>query len=127
MVQLVLLFIPVLLGAQLTVTEMGALPERVSNNAVCEGFIDDSGEVPAVNVSHVWPLHQAPGKKAILVAIGGVVLPPYEYPKVKSESTPAIVMDITVNGETKEAFVYGNRGLPGNPSTLIFDDISVGN
>jgi len=26
--------------AQLTVTEVGTLPERVSNNAVCEGFID---------------------------------------------------------------------------------------
>jgi len=35
------LFVPMLAVAQLTVTEVGVLPERVSNNAVCEGFIDD--------------------------------------------------------------------------------------
>jgi len=27
-------------AAQLTVTEVGVLPEPVSNNAVCEGFVD---------------------------------------------------------------------------------------
>jgi type IX secretion system substrate protein len=36
-----LLCLPILAAAQMTVTELGALPERVSNNAVCEGFIND--------------------------------------------------------------------------------------
>ncbi len=35
-----ILFVQVLAIAQITVTEIGVLPERVSNNAVCEGFID---------------------------------------------------------------------------------------
>ena len=36
-----ILFVPMLAMAQLTVTEIGVLPERVTNNAVCEGFIND--------------------------------------------------------------------------------------
>ena len=40
--QIIFLFVPILMGAQLTVTEIGTLPERISNNAVCEGFIDDT-------------------------------------------------------------------------------------
>ncbi len=35
------MLVPVLTSAQISVTEIGTLPERVSNNAVCEGFIDD--------------------------------------------------------------------------------------
>ncbi len=46
-------------------------------------------------------------------------------PKVKSESTVAVVMDITVNGVTQETYVYGNKGLPGNPSTLSFENLKI--
>jgi len=37
----IFLFVPVWAMAQFIVTEVSVLPERVSNNAVCEGFIDD--------------------------------------------------------------------------------------
>ncbi len=46
-------------------------------------------------------------------------------PKVKNESNTAVVMDITVNGETKETYVYGNKGFPGNPSNLSFKDLNI--
>ena len=37
----ILIFFGLNINAQLIVTEVGNLPERVSNNAVCEGFIND--------------------------------------------------------------------------------------
>lgn len=40
-VSALVMLVPLLSGAQLVVTEIGTLPEPVSNNAVCEGFIDD--------------------------------------------------------------------------------------
>ncbi|MBT8262487.1 MAG: cytochrome c biogenesis protein CcsA [Bacteroidia bacterium] len=48
-----------------------------------------------------------------------------EDPKVKNESVTAVVMEISVDGVKKETVVYGNKGLPGNPSTLLFDGIQV--
>lgn len=48
-----------------------------------------------------------------------------ENPKVKSESMTALAMDVSVNGTTKKTYVYGNKGLPGNPSTLIFEDLKI--
>ena len=46
-------------------------------------------------------------------------------PKVKNESMTAVVMDVTVNGNSKEAYVYGKKGLSGNPSSLSFNDLRV--
>ncbi|MBK5214457.1 MAG: cytochrome c biogenesis protein CcsA [Flavobacteriaceae bacterium] len=46
-------------------------------------------------------------------------------PKVKNESSTAIVMDVTVKGQTQETYVYGNKGLPGNPSNLSFKGLNI--
>ena len=46
-------------------------------------------------------------------------------PKVKNESNTAVVLNITVNGDTQEAYIYGNKGLPGTPSQLFFNDIQI--
>jgi cytochrome c-type biogenesis protein CcsB len=46
-------------------------------------------------------------------------------PKVKNESITAVVLDVSVNGETQESLVYGNKGLPGTPSNLQFQNIQV--
>jgi len=48
-----------------------------------------------------------------------------EDPKVKNESVTAVVLNVTVDGDTQETLVYGNRGLPGNPAILNFDELSV--
>ena len=48
-----------------------------------------------------------------------------EDPKVKNESTVAIVLDINVDGENKELYVYGNKGLPGNPSAVYFNGLML--
>jgi len=45
--------------------------------------------------------------------------------KVKSESINALAMKITVNGVAKKTYVYGNKGLSGNPSSLRFEDITI--
>ena len=34
------------------------------------GLVDDGGEVPAVDVGDVRPLHQTPGEQAVLVGLG---------------------------------------------------------
>lgn len=46
-------------------------------------------------------------------------------PKVRNESTTAVVMDITVDGVTQEAYVYGNKGLPGTPTLKQFDQVRM--
>ena len=46
-------------------------------------------------------------------------------PKVRNDSNTAVVLDISVNGETKEAYVYGNKGLEGNPSILYFNNLQI--
>ena len=46
-------------------------------------------------------------------------------PKVRNDSNTAVVLDITVNGEIKETYVYGNKGLPGTPSNLYFNNLQV--
>ncbi len=48
-----------------------------------------------------------------------------DNPKVKSESNTALVLEVTVNGETKETYVYGNKGFAGNPSNLSFKDLNI--
>jgi len=48
-----------------------------------------------------------------------------ENSKVKNESTTALIMDVTVNGETQEAFIYGMRGNPGRARALHFEELNV--
>lgn len=47
-----------------------------------------------------------------------------EHLKVKNESITALVLDVSVNGQKQETLVYGNKGLPGRPETLQFDELS---
>ena len=48
-----------------------------------------------------------------------------EGPKVKNESLTALLMDVSVNGNTKETLVYGSRGMTGRPGVLNFDGLDV--
>lgn len=48
-----------------------------------------------------------------------------EDPKIKNESTTALIVDLTVNGKTQQTYVYGTRGFPGYPSTLNFEDLTL--
>ncbi|QNJ96624.1 cytochrome c biogenesis protein [Constantimarinum furrinae] len=48
-----------------------------------------------------------------------------EDPKVKNESTVAVVLNISVNGRSKTAYAYGNKGWSGNPTTVAFEDLTV--
>ncbi len=57
--------------------------------------------------------------------INGKVRIESEDPKVKNESLTALVMDVSVNGNTKEKMVYGSRGMPGRPEVLNFDNINI--
>ncbi|WP_223033430.1 cytochrome c biogenesis protein [Hanstruepera marina] len=45
-------------------------------------------------------------------------------PKVKNESTVALVLNITAKGLTKEAIIYGNKGMLGDPAVLGFDGLT---
>ncbi|MBT8231451.1 MAG: cytochrome c biogenesis protein CcsA [Bacteroidia bacterium] len=44
--------------------------------------------------------------------------------KVKNESLVAIRFDVTVNGSTQEAMVYGRKGMEGKPAILRFPGMS---
>ena len=48
-----------------------------------------------------------------------------EDPKVKNESLTALILDVSVNGNSRETLVYGSRGMPGRPEVLNFDKISM--
>ncbi len=48
-----------------------------------------------------------------------------EDPKVKNESLMALLIDLSVNGKTRETYVYGKKGLPSRPKVLNFDELSV--
>ena len=56
---------------------------------------------------------------------GGKVRIESEDPKVKNESLTALLMDVTVNGSTKEVYVYGSRGMEGRPEVLNFDGLNL--
>lgn len=45
--------------------------------------------------------------------------------KIKSESITALIMDISVNGSSKEAILFGNKSFPGNPEVLNFDNLRI--
>lgn len=46
-------------------------------------------------------------------------------PKVRGESISAVELEITANGRTETIYVYGNKGLPGNPVSLNFDGFKL--
>ncbi len=46
-------------------------------------------------------------------------------PKVKNESLTALLMEVCVNGITKETYVFSSRGNEGRPELLNFDDLSL--
>ena len=46
-------------------------------------------------------------------------------PKVKNESTTALLLSARLNGNRQETYVYGNKGLPGQPSSLRFGDFDL--
>ena len=48
-----------------------------------------------------------------------------EGPKVKRESITALLMEVSVNGETKETLVYGSKGLSGRPEVLNFEGLQL--
>jgi cytochrome c-type biogenesis protein CcsB len=48
-----------------------------------------------------------------------------EKVKVESQSLTALLLEVSVNGKTKQAFVYGQRGISGRPQTLGFDKLNV--
>lgn len=48
-----------------------------------------------------------------------------DNPKIKNESTVALVLDIKANDTIQEAVVYGNKGMPGNPTVLDFNGLTV--
>lgn len=48
-----------------------------------------------------------------------------EDPKVKGESMTALVMDVSVNGQKEEVYVYGKKGLPGRPTIFNLNGISM--
>ncbi len=41
-----------------------------------------------------------------------------ESNKVKNESMTALVMDVSINGDTQRKYVYGKKGLPGRPAVV---------
>ena len=55
----------------------------------------------------------------------GVVRIESEDPKVRNESLTALLMDVTVNGNTTPVYIYGSRGMEGRPEVLNFDDLSL--
>lgn len=49
-----------------------------------------------------------------------------EYPKVKRESLTALKIKIAVNGDAKELFVYGQKGLPGRYNHTVIGGLNIG-
>ena len=48
-----------------------------------------------------------------------------ENRKVKNESLTALRMNVTINGDSKNAFVLGKKGLPGSPAIIRSGDVSM--
>ncbi|RLD60031.1 MAG: cytochrome C biogenesis protein, partial [Bacteroidetes bacterium] len=48
-----------------------------------------------------------------------------ENQKVQSQSLTALLMNISVNGKTKQAYIYGQKGLAGRPQVLHFDALNI--
>jgi cytochrome c-type biogenesis protein CcsB len=48
-----------------------------------------------------------------------------EESKVRNESLTALLLDVTINGNSKEAYVYGSRGVEGRPQQLSFEELGL--
>ncbi|MFK7904597.1 MAG: cytochrome c biogenesis protein CcsA, partial [Chitinophagales bacterium] len=48
-----------------------------------------------------------------------------EGQKVKGESMTALLMEVKVNGKSKEMYVYGKKGLPGRPTVQSIDGLGL--
>lgn len=48
-----------------------------------------------------------------------------ESTKVKNQSLTALVMEVSVNGKTQEAIVYGRRGMTGRVESLSINDVNI--
>ena len=48
-----------------------------------------------------------------------------EAVKVKNESITALILDVSINGNSQEAIIYGSRGMPGRAKVLDFNDTSI--
>jgi len=46
-------------------------------------------------------------------------------PKVKNESLTTLLMEVSVNGESKETYVYSSRGNEGRPELLTFNNLNA--
>ena len=46
-------------------------------------------------------------------------------PKVKNESLTALLMEVAVNGESKETYVFSSRGNEGRPELLTFNNLNA--
>lgn len=46
-------------------------------------------------------------------------------PKVKNESMTALELEVTVGGITQKAHIYGNKGRPGNPKLVRFNELDL--
>ena len=46
-------------------------------------------------------------------------------PKVKNESLTALLMEVSVNGESMETYVYSSRGNEGRPELLTFNNLNA--
>jgi len=48
-----------------------------------------------------------------------------ENSKVQSQSLTALKMNVSVNGKTKQTYVYGRKGMSGRPQILNFDELNL--
>ncbi len=48
-----------------------------------------------------------------------------ENRKVKNESMVALVVEAAVDNEVHSSYVYGQKGFPGSPAALAFDDLNL--
>ncbi|MGB5665733.1 MAG: cytochrome c biogenesis protein CcsA [Maribacter sp.] len=55
----------------------------------------------------------------------GKVLIESENSKVKSESLTALLLNVSVNGKSEKAYVYGSRGMPGRSQVFDFEGVDI--
>ncbi|RMG17428.1 MAG: cytochrome C biogenesis protein [Bacteroidetes bacterium] len=48
-----------------------------------------------------------------------------ESSKVKNESMVALLAEVSVDGQSQQAYIYGNRGLEGRPAIMNFGGLSM--
>ncbi len=48
-----------------------------------------------------------------------------ENAKMQSQSLAALLIEVSVNGKLQQTYVYGQRGVPGRPRILNFDNLNV--